>query len=263
MEFVPAPNEGEQNYSKNSGAKNFLALCLGAGLIVAAAMFVFTNFIYVAIKLIPEGKEYEPFERSQPPGIDEKLVPAQKRLEELTFRLNRCAQVKNKIYVTIKQGEEPNAAAALDGTLSVNSALFSRIKSQNGLAFVLAHELSHFKHRDHAKSIGSALVVSLIFGFSDDKISSYAATAASSKFSRSQEAAADAEALKILECAYGHVGGAEEFFESMLPKNGSPAFMNIFGSYPDLDSRIKAIKTSKFPKRQTEPLDKIFTEIKE
>lgn len=59
------------------------------------------------------------------------------------------------------------------------------------------------------------------------------------------------------------MGGAEEFFESMLPKNGSPAFMNIFGSHPDLDSRIKAIKTSKFPKRKTEPLDKIFTEIKE
>jgi len=59
------------------------------------------------------------------------------------------------------------------------------------------------------------------------------------------------------------VGGAEEFFESMMSKNGSPAFMNIFGSHPNLDSRIKAIKTSKFSKRQTEPPNKIFTEIKE
>jgi len=41
------------------------------------------------------------------------------------------------------------------------------------------------------------------------------------------------------------------------------ALANIFGLRPDLDSRIKAIKTSKFLKCQTEPLDKIFTEIKE
>ncbi|EEV18046.1 hypothetical protein CAMGR0001_0801 [Campylobacter gracilis RM3268] len=38
---------------------------------------------------------------------------------------------------------------------------------------------------------------------------------------------------------------------------------NIFGSRPNLNSRIKAINTSKFLKRQTEPPNKIFTEIKE
>ena len=41
------------------------------------------------------------------------------------------------------------------------------------------------------------------------------------------------------------------------------ALAKIFGLRPDLDSRIKAIKTSKFLKRQTEPPNKIFTEIKE
>ena len=47
-----------------------------------------------------------------------------------------------------------------------------------------------------------------------------------------------------------------------MSKNGSPYFMNIFGSRSNLDSRIKAIETLKFSKRQTEPLNKIFTEIK-
>lgn len=47
-----------------------------------------------------------------------------------------------------------------------------------------------------------------------------------------------------------------------MSKNGSPAFMNIFVSRSNLDSQIKAIKILKFPKRQTEPQDRIFTEIK-
>ena len=106
-------------------------------------------------------------------------------------------------------------------------------------------------------------MVSLIFSFSDDKISLYVSAAASSKFSHSQEAAADAEALKILECAYWHAGGAEEFFENMMSKNGSPTFMDIFGSRSDLDSRIKAIKISKFQKRQTEPPDRILPKSKD
>ncbi|WP_297942547.1 hypothetical protein [uncultured Campylobacter sp.] len=38
--------------------------------------------------------------------------------------------------------------------------------------------------------------------------------------------------------------------------------INIFGSHPDLGSRIKAIKTSKFPKRKTEPPDRILTKSK-
>jgi len=59
------------------------------------------------------------------------------------------------------------------------------------------------------------------------------------------------------------VGDAEEFFKSMMSKNGSPAFMNIFGSHSDLDLRIKAIKTSKFQKRQTEPPDRILPKSKD
>ena len=38
--------------------------------------------------------------------------------------------------------------------------------------------------------------------------------------------------------------------------------INIFGSHSDLDLRIKAIKTSKFPKRQTEPPDRILPKSK-
>jgi len=36
----------------------------------------------------------------------------------------------------------------------------------------------------------------------------------------------------------------------------------IFGLRPNLDSRIKAIKTSKFQKRQTEPPDRILPKSK-
>ena len=34
-------------------------------------------------------------------------------------------------------------------------------------------------------------------------------------YSRGREAQADANALRILQCHYGHVGGATEFFEAL------------------------------------------------
>jgi len=47
-----------------------------------------------------------------------------------------------------------------------------------------------------------------------------------------------------------------------MSKNGSPYFMNIFGSRSNLGSRIKAIETSKFLKRQTELPDRILPKSK-
>ncbi len=49
---------------------------------------------------------------------------------------------------------------------------------------------------------------------------------------------ADQQALQILNCYYGHVGGAVEFFEAMKPDEEKTS--NVIGQY--FDSHPEAVK---------------------
>ena len=57
-------------------------------------------------------------------------------------------------------------------------------------------------------------------------------------FSRKQETRADEFALDTLNCAYGHVGGATDFFKK-IPKSKDPGkFGHYFASHPENRKRI-------------------------
>ncbi|MDA3052584.1 M48 family metallopeptidase [Campylobacter sp. JMF_01 NE2] len=260
--FIPSQNEGEQNYSKENHAINFLALGVGLVAVIACVFFALNIFVGVAVKFIPEGKEYKIFKASESERViepkHERLV---RQIRTLTSRLNSCAKVKNEYFIVINESKIPNASAALNGALTVNTGLFSHIKSENGLAFVLAHELAHFKHRDHIKGLGNGAVMAILFGFSDERLSQILGGAIAGKYSRSQEAAADSEALRILNCAYGHIGGADEFFASAKKLGDSDTFINLFESHPLLQKRIDAIKSSNFSVENTIKLNENLSEV--
>ncbi|QOY94329.1 M48 family metalloprotease [Massilia sp. UMI-21] len=60
---------------------------------------------------------------------------------------------------------------------------------------------------------------------------------------RARESLADARALQILQCRYGHVGGASEFFEALGRQDGeAPAFTHYLASHPSMAARIEALR---------------------
>ncbi len=159
----------------------------------------------------------------------------------------KCVQLPYPITVQVSPSKEVNAMALPGGRIVVLSGLLKRVRSENEMAFILAHELGHFKHRDHLRGLGRGLVfavVSTLIGGSDGAISGLvqkSVQVSESSFSRDQESAADSFALDVLNCTYGHVSGATDFFRHMPKKQDPGAFGHYFSSHPENQRRITAL----------------------
>ena len=257
MNYEPRYTESDENVSKENHLKNFLALTLGAILGVIVLVFVLQILINLAIKFIPEETEYKFFSSKIPP---EELTQNDKKLQILLDKIKPCTDIKLDLQIHIEESDIPNAYAKSGGDIVVTDKLFSHIKSENGLVFVLAHELSHFKNRDHlrfiifialssiiSKSVGDGNALLLLlqnFGFG--------------KYSQEQESQADKSALEVLNCYYGHVGGADEFFVSMAKDGDENMISSLFSSHPKLQKRIEMIQNSNFQTGETKKLNLEF-----
>jgi predicted Zn-dependent protease len=85
-------------------------------------------------------------------------------------------------------------------------------------------------------------------------------------FSRKQETRADEFALELLNCAYGNVAGATDFF-AKIPKEQDPGkFGRYFASHPENLKRIvdlnKIIRDRGFRTAGENPLPKIVQQSK-
>lgn len=121
--------------------------------------------------------------------------------------------------VCVTRNPQVNAIAVPGGTVVVFSGLLDKVDSQKEIAFVLAHELGHFHHRDHLKGMGRALVALVlsvtILGENSAATRFIFNTIGQveMKFSRSQEKAADLFAVDLLIKCYGNAEGAPGVYE--------------------------------------------------
>lgn len=175
----------------------------------------------------------------------DEVADTTRSLQTLVDRLQgRCAPLPYTITVHVQQSDAVNAAALPGGHMVVFTGLLAEMTSENELAFVLAHELGHYAHRDHLRGLGRALVLmtaSTVLLGADNSISSMigqGAVLTELSFSRKQETQADEFALETLFCHYGHVADATSFF-SKIPEDGDPGrFGHYFASHPQNRRRI-------------------------
>ena len=179
----------------------------------------------------------------------EKTEAATRSVQAMVDRLqDRCASLPYTITVHVQQADAINAAALPGGHMVVFTGLLAKMTSENELAFVLAHELGHYAHRDHLRGLGRALVLmtaSTVLLGADNSINSMIGKGlmlTELTFSRKQETQADEFALETLACHYGHVAGATSFFEK-IPAEGDPGrFGHYFASHPENRRRIDHLK---------------------
>jgi predicted Zn-dependent protease len=113
----------------------------------------------------------------------------------------------------------PNAFALPGGWIGVTTGLLDEVGSENELAFVLGHEIGHFRNRDHLKGLGRGLALGIVLsavglsgvGVAGD-LAGLAGGLAQRSFDREQESEADEFGLAVVAAEYGHVAGAAEFF---------------------------------------------------
>lgn len=174
-------------------------------------------------------------------------------------------------HFTVVDSREVNAFAVPGGYIYVNRGLIERATSMAQVAGVIGHEIGHVTRRHSVKqmqkaqgaNIGTTLLCTLTSvcnsGAAQSAIN-LGATAAFAKFSRTDEAESDEEAVRYLVRARIDPNGIPEMFAILLKerKEQPDALSAFFASHPLEESRIADSRRmiATYPAAQTAGLTK-------
>ena len=248
MEYRPSLPEHNDNVSHEKPFREFILLFSGITIFLLIGFWSIGLFIDRAVDYISPEVEaliFSSFGVSESDLVDESDL-RQAELQRLVDGLRKCIHVAYPVKVCLVDSNDVNAVALPGGRILVFKGLLDKVSSENGLAFVLAHELAHFRNRDHLRKMGRGIVLvaaaAVITGAGSDftRIFAPATGFSQAQYSQARECLADQCALRALACYYGHVGGATEFFEAIKPdeKETGNAVGHYFASHPEAEQRI-------------------------
>ncbi|MBT9317977.1 M48 family metallopeptidase [Leptothoe spongobia] len=146
----------------------------------------------------------------------------------------------------------PNAMVSAGGHVFVTTGLLEDVETENELAFVLAHELGHYEHRDNLRSLGRSLVflsLNSTLAASGVKLPPFlmgSMSLADLHYSRDQEQKADVYAIEIMQERYGHLGSSLDFFERLsdweLDLGAVTQLLEWQSTHPLTQSRIEDLE---------------------
>lgn len=254
MSFDPRLPDDGHNVSRAHPLRE-AALLVGvvAGLI-AAATLVAALAMDRLIPLLPPALEAKLFSPLPSPGGAgaEAGDPRERALQPLLARLARhWPENPYALRLEIWREDTPNALAFPGGLVVVTSGLLERAQSENEVAFVLGHELGHFRNRDHLRGLGRQLAVGLMLAALGEGAAGSAARLASQLtqrgFDREQERAADGFGLALVAAEYGHVAGAADFFRRLDQASAGGVGERVAGylsTHPLGRDRIAALRAA-------------------
>ncbi|MEY2979731.1 MAG: M48 family metallopeptidase [Prochlorotrichaceae cyanobacterium] len=149
-------------------------------------------------------------------------------LDRLEAKLPADTQAQRDYQVLYIPDSTVNALAIPGDRIIIYQGLLDKMSSENELMMVLGHELGHFAHRDHLRSLGRGILVQLVFASLFGDIGTLGSMAVSgietftrSQYSQAQESQADTFGLDLLVQTYGHAAGATDFFADLSEEAGS------------------------------------------
>lgn len=183
-------------------------------------------------------------------------------LTALVKELASHADLGTQIDVFESCQETVNAFALPGGKIVVLGGLIAQTKSQEELAFVLAHELGHFYHRHHLKGLGRGVLfmgLSSVLGF-EWPLMGNMGQVVNMQFSQQQELQADAFGAQVFVGHYGHATGIKDFFEKTKHKEQDQLFVKWMASHPLSEKRISELNVlidqNKWKRGSRTPLEK-------
>ena len=218
-----------------------------------------------------------------PPSVEERLgeiaVPAFEKLAKPSPTQTELNRLLDRLEAELpeEQGQERrdyqvlyvpeptvNALAIPGDRVIIYQGLLEKMGSENELMMVLAHELGHFAHRDHLRSLGRGIVFRLAIASLFGDLGSLQQIAvlgverlSEARFSQGQESQADAFGLELLYKTYGHVGGATDFFARMGEARGR-SITDFMASHPAPPERVRQlgelIEVRRYPVKKLAPL---------
>lgn len=195
---------------------------------------VIFNNVFSAMPLTTEGEEFE-------------------YIETLANSLRSDAlKERPDLKLHILEESIPNAMVSAGGYIYITQGLLDKAETENELAFVLAHELGHYEHRDNLRSLGRSIVFLSLNGAiaaSGVQLPAFLSGSmglADLHYSRDQESRADIYALEIMQERYGHVDHALDFFkrlnEEELDLGVADRLLEWQSTHPLTESRIESLE---------------------
>ena len=242
--------EFENNISKGSPIKDFVKYFIGANLIFILIVISFLGASSLLVELIPNSIEvkihnkiYSSYHSSYKQGPKELKV--QKLLDELIV----LSDMKDKKFqIRIIKTPIENAFAKMGGKIVLYEGLLEKIKTENSLSLVLAHELGHYHLRHHLSGVGSAAIL----GVTTFVIPNYLEVVESVlfnsircgvlKYSRENEMKSDKYALSLVIKKYSSLSGALQYFENLSENTKSNKVGKYFLTHPLPKERLAYFK---------------------
>lgn len=252
MKFIPRkPREGinVSDVHPLAEAGTLVVGLTGIFLIIAlAAVFL----VEVVLYFVPAETEADLFSDWLPEDLVS-VSPADERLHQTQQLVDRLAAhwpgAPYEFRVEIDNSEKANAMALPGGLVVVTTGLLEQVESENELAFVLGHELGHFRNRDHLRALGRGIMISLFFvvmtGNDVTGLGINVTDITLRGFSHKQESKADAFGLAVVNAEYGHVNEAVRLFERLQASSGSSfpivAYLSTHPQPGDRAEKLRAI----------------------
>lgn len=252
MRFVPRqPREGI-NVSDVHPLAEAGALIVGLSLIFAAIVLALLFFVEFVLLFVSPGAEADIFLDWTPDDLvsvtedDSRVVETQALVARLTAHWPDSPYT---FRVEVSDDEDPNAIALPGGLIIVTTALLDSVETENELAFVLGHELGHYRNRDHIRMLGRSIVTGIVFAVlhsteGDVSLGFTISDLALRGFSRNQESDADSFGLQIVYDEYGHVDESWRFFDRMIDDDHkATGLLNYLSTHPATDERVEDLKS--------------------
>ena len=260
------------NTSQEQPLKEFFLLVTGVVLTIIVFVVCVTYFAQALSPYIPFAWEKSwvssvVIQTDEPEEENQIVQEAQIALQDLLHKLTPQNQIDVSYNVQLLDEDTPNAFATLGGQIFVSTGLIKNIKSENGLAMVLAHEMAHVQHRHPIQSLSRELIIQLVSAmiFSDSTagtLLNQAGLITLLRFNRDMEREADTTALRTISEIYGHTQGADEFFTAMLNEHDNDLSVEFFNTHPNTQSRIDALRSNPMLHGKLTPLTSSLSNIK-
>lgn len=227
----------------------FVLLLVLVGAIYAGIGLV-TDALVARISFETEAKLFAPFRHL----VDEEDVAEENpeelaRLQPILEKLAADAFVPPLPYrLSLVRKKTPNAFAFPGGGIVVTTALLEALDDDVELAFVIGHELGHFKNRDHLRGMGRALGLGAAYAvlssgqLGGNSGSSIGQTVLRRSYSRQQEERADQFGVALVYRAYGRTRGIDRLFRILREGDNAPSWAYMLSTHPGPEDRIRALR---------------------
>ena len=228
----------------------FLKLLVWTIALVVAVYFgllYVTNYVVSGISLENEKKWLSKLQfKGMVPNEMARQSDALKRANEILMRLARHPDVPDLPYRIIEiDSQAINAFALPGGTIGITKGLLKQIKHESALAFVLAHELGHFKHRHHLKAFSKTISMGIIYGviFGGDNaliVPQNALLMLEAQHSQQQEMDSDTFGAMIVSASFDDTSHMAELFQLIQQKEAP--HLSFLSSHPNSQARIDNLR---------------------